>query len=286
MRRLLTALLRHACRRWPFTRGSGWLLRASLLATGGRSVRVPIGRGAFVDGSLEDWLTVWLFMGWHDRDAPFQRSLECVAAADVAFDVGAHVGAWSLLAVRRNPGVRVHAFEPVPETARRLSEHIALNGAAGIIANAVAVGAAEGARPFFAVERQNTGAASFYARRPDQREVRVPVVTLDAYVERERLGRVDVVKVDVEGAEMLVFQGATRLLASDDAPIVFFELNDDLCAAGRVTGREVKQRLIDHGYGIYRWRRPRFRPVAVEEVHHGEDLFALKTRHLAALERA
>lgn len=286
MRRITTAVFRTACRHWPLVRGRGWLLRAARRASGDRPVRFPIGDGASIEGSLDDWMTVWAFMGLHERDAPFQRSLEWLPAADVAFDVGAHVGVWSLLAARRNPAARIHAFEPSPATVQRLSHHVRLNGASKIVVNPVAVGAEPGLQPFFAVPLQNTGASSFYARRPDQTATSVPVVTLDAYVARERLERVDVIKVDVEGAEMLVFEGARRLLASDDAPVVFFELNDELCAAGRVSARDVKQRLIDHGYEIYRWRRRRFKPVAVDESHRGEDLFALKARHLAALSRA
>ena len=111
----------------------------------------------------------------------------------------------------------------------------------------------------------------------------MPVVTLDSYVERERIDRVDLMKIDVEGAEMLVFKGASRLLASDASPIVFFELNDALCSACQVTARDVKQLLIDHGYGVYRWRSRRFEAVAPAERHQGEDLFALKPRHLAAV---
>jgi hypothetical protein len=107
------------------------------------------------------------------------------------------------------------------------------------------------------------------------------VVTLDSYVERERVERVDLMKVDVEGAETLVFKGASRLLASDAAPIVFFELHDALCAAGHVTSRDVKQQLLDHGYEIYRWRRRRFQSVGLDDRHQGEDLFAMKACHLA-----
>jgi FkbM family methyltransferase len=285
MRRLTTDFLRMALRLWPLTRGRGWLLRASRAVAGEGPIRVPIGGGALIDGPLDDWMTVWAFMGLHARDEPFQRSLDLAAGAEVLFDVGAHVGMWSLLAARRNPAARIHAFEPSPAAVDRLCGHVALNRADRVVVNAVAVGEENAARAFFA-GTDNTGASSFYMRWNDQVETRVPVVTLDSYVARERIERVDLIKVDVEGAETLVFKGASRLLASDAAPIVFFELNDALCAACHVTARDVKQLLIDHGYGVYRWRRRRFQPVAPAERHQGEDLFALKARHLAMVGHA
>src|SRR5258705_10864630 len=282
MRPLTTGLLQTACRRWPFTRGRGWLLRASRGVLGEGPVRFPIGGGVRIDGRLGDWMTVWAFMGLLERDEPFQRSLDLAAGAEVVFDVGAHVGMWSLLAARRNPAARIHAFEPSAAAVDRLCGHVTLNGAGRVVVNPVAVRAENADRAFFAATG-NTGASSFYLRSHDQIETRVPVVTLDSYVERERIERVDLIKVDVEGAEMLVFKGASRLLASDAAPIVFLELNDALCAASQVTTPDVKHLLIDHGYGVYRWRRPRFQPVAPAERHQGEDLFALKAHHLAAV---
>jgi FkbM family methyltransferase len=272
-----------AFRRWPFTRGRGWLLRASRGVAGGGPVRFPIGGGACIDGRLDDWMILWAFMCLHERDRPFQRSLDLAAGAEVVFDVGAHVGMWSLLVARRNPAARIHAFEPAAAAVDRLCSHVALNRAGRVVVNPVAVGAEDAERAFFPATA-NTGASSFYWRSSDQIETRVPVVTLDSYVERERIERVDLIKVDVEGAEALVFKGASRLLASDAAPIVFFELNDALCSACQVTARDVKQLLIDFGYAIYRWRRPGFQHVALDERHQdGEDLFALKANHLAAV---
>jgi FkbM family methyltransferase len=271
-----------AFRRWPFTRGRGWLLRASRVVVGQGPIRFPIGGGACIEGRLDDWMILWPFMRLHERDEPFVRSLDLAARADVVFDVGAHVGIWSLLAARRNPAAHIHAFEPSPAAVDRLSGHVTLNGADRVVVNSVAVGAENAERAFFP-STGNTGASSFYLRSSDQFETRVPVITLDSYVERERIERVDLMKVDVEGAETLVFQGASRLLASDAAPIVFFELNDALCAAGQATARDVKQQLIEHGYAIYRWRRHCFHAVALDERHAGEDLFALKPRHVAAV---
>jgi FkbM family methyltransferase len=231
-------------------------------------VQFDVGGGAVIEGPLTDWLIVWAFMRGHERDLPFQRSLELVRSGSVAVDAGAHVGIWSLLAAKR--GARVHAFEPVPETAARLRRHVERNHADGPVVNQVALGAEPGSVPFFAVTEGNTGASSF-APEPGSVELPVEVVTLDGYLERA-----DVLKVDVEGAELLVFRGARRLLSSAEAPIVFFEVDDELCGRFGTSGRDAKQFVAECGYRIYRWNGSAMTEVGVDGPQPHEDLFAMK----------
>jgi FkbM family methyltransferase len=278
--------LRAGFRWWPFQRGRGWLLRLSRLLLGRNAVSFDIGGGTFLEGRLDDWMIVWTFMRRHEADAPFLRSLQFVRPGDVVFDVGANVGIWSMLAAKRAPSARVHAFEPVPELAERLRQHVALNDARGIVIHPWACGAENGSLPFFARYAENTGASSLARTSATEVEIEVAVMTLDSYIATGRIERVDVMKVDVEGAEMLVFRGAHGLLSSEAAPMIFFEVNDALCASFSTSGRDVKQLLADRGYGIFRWRDSSFVRVPVDAPQEHEDLFALKPRHLAMLERA
>jgi FkbM family methyltransferase len=275
--RLPVRLLRTGFRWWPVERGRGWLLR---LARGlAPPVSYRIGARVGIEATLDDTSAIWTFICGHERDAGFQRSLDLLPPGGVAIDVGANIGVWSLLAAERQPDARIHAFEPVPEVAAHCRRHVALNAVETIVLNVAAVAAADGVAPFYAVRSENTGASSLVNRRPSD-EIRVPVVTLDTYVERAGLARVDVLKVDVEGAEGLVFTGGTRTLSRADAPAIFFEVDARLCAATGTTPHDVKRRLGDYGYGIFRWRDGRFVPVAIDERHPHEDLFALKPRHL------
>ena len=276
---MATAVLRGAFRVWPIMRGRGWLLRLSRMTLGTQPVRFVIGRGVHIEGSLDDWMIVWAFMRGHERDRAFQRSIALSNGAGLVFDIGAHAGIWSLLVAERNPSADIRAFEASPDAVEHLRRHLRMNGLDRIVVLPVGVGERPGTRAFFPAPRSNSGASSFFDRYSST-EITIPVVTVDAYIAREGLSRVDVIKVDVEGAEMLVFEGAARLLSSDTAPILFFELNDDLCASCGATSQDVKRRLIAYGYQIYRWERSRFAPVNVEESHRGDDLFAFKAHHL------
>jgi hypothetical protein len=59
----------------------------------------------------------------------------------------------------------------------------------------------------------------------------VQTVTLDDFVVREHVSRVDLMKVDVEGAELLVFRGGRKLLQRPDAPLILYE-GYSWCTAG------------------------------------------------------
>jgi len=276
-------LVRAGFRRWPFPRGSGLLLRLSRLVLGKKPVTFDVGDGTYIEGNLDDWMILWLFVCGHEKDESFQRSLKLVRPNGVAIDVGAHVGVWSLLAATRVPSARIHAFEPVPERVERFRAHAQQNEATGIVINPCVAGAENGAFSFFVVHEGNTGASSLVRRAASDVEIRVPMVTLDTYVAQNTIDRVDVIKVDVEGAEILVFKGAAKLLSGDDAPAIFFEADDKLSASFGVSTRQTKELLARYGYFIYRWRDGKFASVSIEEPHGHEDLFALKHRDVAQM---
>jgi FkbM family methyltransferase len=273
-------VLRAAFRAWPFERGRGPLLRLSRLLVR-EPVAYHIAPRIQIEARLDEWMSRWTFMRLHERDESFQHSLHFLSPGSVAVDVGANVGVWSLLAAARHPDVRVHAFEPVPAVAETLRYHVALNRIDRIALNVAAVAAECGVAPFFVNQMTNTGASSLHHRPGPFVEISVDVVTLDTYLAHLKVDRIDVLKVDVEGGEISVFKGARRLLTGEQAPAVFFEIDARLCGAAGTSTIEVKQLLIDYGYTVFRRRGGRFVPVAIDEPHGHEDLFALKPRHLA-----
>jgi FkbM family methyltransferase len=129
------------------------------------------------------------------------------------FDIGAHVGFYSLLsAVLSEPDGRVFAFEPVPQNAANLRRHVALNHVAvEVIEAAVADREAEG--------RFEVGADSYTGSLGDQ-GAPVRVVTIDALCITAKLPKPDVVKIDVEGAEALVLRGARETIRLAH-PVIF-----------------------------------------------------------------
>jgi FkbM family methyltransferase len=144
-----------------------------------------------------------------------------VTQGAVVYDVGANVGIYSLLAsLRAGPSGKVYAFEPLERNLLYLRRHLTLNNVQNCLIHERAVCNREGTRPFSAAAW-----SSSMARLSPDGEILVPSTTLDSCVYgEERLRPPDIIKIDVEGAEFEVLEGATRAL-SEFHPTIFLEIH-------------------------------------------------------------
>jgi FkbM family methyltransferase len=139
-------------------------------------------------------------------------------AGGVFFDVGANVGIYSLLASRwAGPIGRVFSFEPSEREFLSLRRHVELNGLSNVTPLRAAVADRDGTFELqvaaFPHAGLNTTASRFaYDGVEASHTERVEGVRLDSFAERLRLDRIDLVKMDVEGAEAAALAGATRVL--------------------------------------------------------------------------
>jgi FkbM family methyltransferase len=148
-----------------------------------------------------------VLLGSYERE---QTALfrQLVAPGSVVVDIGAHVGYYSLLSARLLGGRgRVAAFEPDPRNAAFLRRHVAVNRSTRKLVKVeqAAVGAANGTARFSAGTGSGTGHIAA------EGEFQVRLVKLDDYLAAERLAPTHL-KIDVEGAECDVLQGALETL--------------------------------------------------------------------------
>lgn len=130
-----------------------------------------------------------------------------VRAGSVVYDVGAHVGFYTLLASELvGDKGRVFSFEPNPRNIAYLRKHMDLNHRNNIQIFETAVSEKTGSH-FFSVEEN-----SFYGKISKDGQLEVKTVALDDLVDGEKLLPPDVVKIDVEGAELAVLRGAAGIL--------------------------------------------------------------------------
>lgn len=140
------------------------------------------------------------------------------------FDVGANIGCTSLLFAR--VADRVVAFEPSPTTFVFLRKNVDRAGLRNVDLRNYALGSTQGAsRLTFAPSNRSGGFVSdrIKASGGHVEEV-IRVNTLDAAAQEANVGHVDFVKIDVEGFEKSVLEGARQILARDQ-PLVVLELN-------------------------------------------------------------
>lgn len=142
---------------------------------------------------------------------------DALSPGNVVFDIGAHAGYYSLLAsVLVGSSGSVFAFEPEPRNALYLKKHMAINRCGNVTVVESAVGNNSGMTHFEYGTGSGTGRVA--TARSDG-DLAVPMVSLDDFTESNAI-LPDHLKIDVEGAEMLVLQGARRTI-SRARPVIF-----------------------------------------------------------------
>jgi FkbM family methyltransferase len=152
-------------------------------------------------------------------------------------DVGGNIGLYALLAARLvGPTGRVHTFEPEVQNAGRLRTNLALNGFDNVEVFESAVYSEQGFvalnvfesryNSWHSLGRPNLPDPDHAARTIEPTQTRdVPAVTLDAHCEELGISRVDLLKIDVEGAEVDVLLGAERILGERAVGALLFEVS-------------------------------------------------------------
>jgi FkbM family methyltransferase len=225
-------------RRWPYRK-----VRSLRFAVDGREVEFG------TDDPESHW---WFFPRYaHGRLHEPQVTLALCAAlrgAHCFADVGANLGWYTCVAAAHLPAGRVHAFEMDAENFALLAENVRRNGFANVEANHVAVADRPGTlsyrRPPGALRAAFRLTAPHGAPQPGE-EVRVTGIRLDDYFDA-RGERPDVVKLDVEGAELEVLHGMKKIL--DSRPVLFIEVHRAGLASFGHGVSDVLEFLLERGY--------------------------------------
>jgi FkbM family methyltransferase len=169
-------------------------------------------------------------------------------------DAGANIGEFSVRASRLvGPSGHVHAFEASPTTFADLSRNLAVNRVTNVTANQMALTSTSGPIEFFMSRGIASGSSSLRpAHDYSGSTVSVPGITLDDYCAQAGISRVDFIKMDIEGAELEAFRGATRLLSSPDAPVMVFEHHAVVAKRFGVGKEDVQAFLGQFGYRLTR----------------------------------
>lgn len=157
------------------------------------------------------------YCGLHEPDE-MGFTLHVLNPGDIFVDIGANVGAYSVLAAEA--GASVVAIEPIPDTWTRLTTNIRLNGFESLVtAYRVGLSDANGSLRF---STNKDSINHVLAPGEDVPAVDVDVVTLDSLLGGRSPA---LIKIDVEGHELPVLRGAEKTLASESLLAVIVETN-------------------------------------------------------------
>jgi FkbM family methyltransferase len=153
------------------------------------------------------------------------RALLANVRSPTVFDVGANVGQ-SVTAFRELfPGSILHSFEPGPGAFRQLKANT--RGVDNVHLVNAGVGSASGTQVLS--ENEHSDMSSFL--RPAKAawgsivsETQIAVTTLDEYCGANHVNHIDLLKIDTQGYEFEVLQGATRLMAANQIRLIYMEV--------------------------------------------------------------
>ncbi|MBN2388786.1 MAG: FkbM family methyltransferase [Anaerolineales bacterium] len=173
---------------------------------------------------------------------------DLVPPGAVAYDVGANIGYVSLLLAQAvGAAGRVFAFEALPDNLERLRRNLELNGlAARVTVVAGAVTGSAGPVRFFVHTSGGMGKAEGSVGRQDeayQSAIEVPGLALDEFVYGQGNPAPQVIKMDIEGGEVLALPGSRRIL-TEARPLMLMELH------GPESARSAWETLTAAGYRV------------------------------------
>ena len=165
-------------------------------------------------------------------------------------DIGANIGSIAIPIALARPDVKIICVEALPYNFSYLQKNTAANQLTNILPLNVCFSDSDGKRVKFYHHKTMLGSSSFHSLHSKD-FVELTTKTLDQQLDQLSIDKVDMMKIDTEGSEALIFKGAGRLLQKMK-PVVLFEFNEpyENAIEGLQAG-DAQQILIDAGYKIF-----------------------------------
>jgi FkbM family methyltransferase len=178
--------------------------------------------------------------------------LEVARDCKLFTDIGANAGFYSMAVRATNLNCKVIAFECNPEMVAVLSSNIERNALEGVVIRSEALSDSFGEAEFHVPAFTGSGGGSLRDLHPEEGEPRRFKVSLIPFDSLE-LESVDLMKIDVEGAELGVIKGAISSIEKSH-PTIFIELLRKWMGPFGSTPADVSRVLTDMGYSIFEIR--------------------------------
>lgn len=215
-------------------------------------ISIKVAGGKTLKMAHNQWndVTPALYWGLGYEDETAELFFKKCRSASVIIDIGANVGYYSLLAALSNPAAQIFSFEPNPILYERLNENVHLNSMDGRIElYQQAVSSLDGVIPLY-VPKNGVLSESSTLRgfRNDVDAINCDGICLDNFAKNNQIRKIDLIKMDVEGAECMVLEGMKNIL-KDMSPDIICEV-----LPGRFNAQAEKL-LKQYGYQ-FSWIKP------------------------------
>ena len=264
---MLQTILRKAAKLMPRGRGLRRLCPRSLstyVVARMQDLDSPIevnGQKMYLDPLDSLGLLVW---GSYEKDVT-QLIKTVLRPGDVAIDLGAHIGYYTLLfASLVGERGKVFAFEPEPSNFELLTRNIRLNGYGNITAERLAVSGLDGKIRLYLMDRTGLG-HSVHTHGPKKPFIEVRSARLDNYLGAAGK-RIDFIKMDIEGGEYAALRGMESLLLRNQNVKIVTEFYPAKLNQGISSAEEYLATLRRHEFLIYDLKRKSDEPARIEDL--------------------
>lgn len=190
----------------------------------------------------------FIYFGFTERVYdPVEKDIK---QAKVVFDIGANIGTTAMYFSSINSTAEIYAFEPHPKTYQRAEDNLKSNSFKNISLIKLGFGNKPDQVKLYEVNSNNPGMNRII---PDNNEfpfVVIEIDTMDNFVQRQGIQKVDFIKIDVEGFEFNVLSGAMRTLR-EHLPVLFIELDDNNLRDNNSSAKELVGLLFSCGYANF-----------------------------------
>lgn len=175
----------------------------------------------------------------------YEKNEVRLKTGDVVIDAGANLGIFSIFAAQKiGLSGKVYAFEPIFSTREFLMKSVRLNQIKNIRVERFALGDF-GGKINFSLDDESSGNASAFFKRGENKET-VQQITLDTFIFKNNIQKVNFIKVDIEGMER-------NLLAGAETTIKKFKPRIAICAYHRVDDPVVLKRMLSNFVPKYKF---------------------------------
>lgn len=213
------------------------------------SIRTVKRRGIWYTLDLSDYQE-WLVYFYCKSDSS-DYLLNYLDKSEVIFDIGANIGQTSLNIINSQKSKKlnptVYAFEPYPKTFNKLETNIALNKSKDVKAYNLGLSTQKGMLHMMQHSPSNSG--GFRMTDDLANSISVPVISLDEFILENQITKIDFIKIDVEGFEVQVIQGAKKTLETYK-PVLIFEYSLENIKAQNGNIRNTLNWLLEMNYHI------------------------------------
>lgn len=211
-------------------------------------------------------------LGKHVENNIFTFLSKNLKKNSVFLEVGPNSGYFSLLASAIIKAGTIHAFEPAPQPYENMKKSIKLNNVRNIKLSNVCIGDKNGVVEFYSSFHSDVSGLKKTPYQKGNRIIKSKMTTLDNYCKENKIKKIDIVKIDTEGAEKNIVFGSSNIIKKFH-PKMIIEFCNKTAKPYGYHPNDIYDFLTKLGYIAYKWDGESLKIQPEKNYYEDEDLF-------------